>query len=148
MINATSGTVKIDDKDIRTDTDELRKIMGLCTQHNLLFPSLTVLEQLEFFGNVKTLLQCLEIKSITKILQLKGSLNPRKEAEELLEKLNLRDKTGVTVDCLSGGMKRKLCLAIALIGNPEVFFEVELKHFCLIVKVIFSCLFWMNQHQP
>lgn len=44
----------------------------------------------------------------------------RRDADKLLEKLQISDKGGKMATTLSGGMKRKLCLAVALIGNPKV----------------------------
>jgi ATP-binding cassette subfamily A (ABC1) protein 3 len=56
------------------------------------------------------------------MLQLKGC--SRKEAEkdavEFLQQLNLTDKKNQKSSVLSGGMKRKLSLGIALIGNSKV----------------------------
>lgn len=56
------------------------------------------------------------------LFQLKGL--PLKEAKsdglKLLKLLDLQQKKNELVNTLSGGMKRKVSLAIALIGNPEV----------------------------
>ena len=52
MINATNGVVLINDKNIQTHSDDVRHLMGLCPQHNLLFPDLTVEEHLRFFAKV------------------------------------------------------------------------------------------------
>jgi ATP-binding cassette subfamily A (ABC1) protein 3 len=72
-------------------------------QQNVLFPSLTVREHLSFFGSVKGFFgQALEIR-----------------ISEMLGEVGLSDKIDTRSESLSGGMKRKLCLAIALIGNPK-----------------------------
>jgi ATP-binding cassette subfamily A (ABC1) protein 3 len=52
MINASKGTVIINGKDIRKETDEVRKDTGLCPQHNLLFLDLTVREHLKLIAMV------------------------------------------------------------------------------------------------
>jgi ABC-type Na+ transport system ATPase subunit NatA len=102
MINASKGTVIINGKDIRKETDEVRKDTGLCPQHNLLFLDLTVREHLKL------------------IAMLKGSDNIDREVEDLLVMLGL-DKEANSMACtLSGGMKRKLCLGMALIGDSKV----------------------------
>jgi ABC-type multidrug transport system ATPase subunit len=56
------------------------------------------------------------------MLQLKGRSRQeaKKDAIELLKKLNLIDKKNQMSSTLSGGMKRKLSLGIALIGNSKV----------------------------
>jgi ATP-binding cassette subfamily A (ABC1) protein 3 len=53
MINATKGNVIINGKDIKKETDEVRKDTGLCPQHNLLFMDLTVREHLKLLAMVE-----------------------------------------------------------------------------------------------
>ncbi|XP_068901248.1 phospholipid-transporting ATPase ABCA3-like isoform X1 [Tenebrio molitor] len=102
MINATKGTVIINGKDIKKETDQVRKDTGLCPQHNLLFMDLTVREHLKL------------------IAMLKGSNNIDCEVKNLLVELDLDEKANSMACTLSGGMKRKLCLGMALIGNSKV----------------------------
>lgn len=52
MIEATSGSIRINNMDIRCNMDEIRQSLGLCPQHNLLFTDLTVKEHLIFFAKV------------------------------------------------------------------------------------------------
>lgn len=52
------------------------------------------------------------------------------EAEELLHKLNIYEKRSAMANTLSGGMKRKLCLGMAVIGNSSV----------SIIFIVFTCL--------
>lgn len=52
MLNMTSGSIRINGKDTRNNMDEIRKSLGLCPQHNLLFTDLTVGEHLLFFAKV------------------------------------------------------------------------------------------------
>jgi ABC-type multidrug transport system ATPase subunit len=56
------------------------------------------------------------------VLQLKGCSNHEAnvEARDLLQKLNLENKKNMLCSTLSGGMKRKLSLGIALIGRTKV----------------------------
>jgi ATP-binding cassette subfamily A (ABC1) protein 3 len=56
------------------------------------------------------------------VLQLKGCSNreANNEARDLLQKLNLENKKNKMCSALSGGMKRKLSLGIALIGHTKV----------------------------
>jgi ABC-type multidrug transport system ATPase subunit len=56
------------------------------------------------------------------MLQLKGCSRQeaKKDAITLLERLNLTDKKNQMSSTLSGGMKRKISLGIALIGNSKV----------------------------
>lgn len=72
-------------------------------QQNVLFPALTVEEHLQFFGNVKGMTGKTLLDAI----------------DGLIEEVGLTEKRHVRSHALSGGMKRKLCLAMALIGNPK-----------------------------
>lgn len=103
MTEATRGNVSIFGYLLSQHLPAIRQMTGLCPQGNVLFPCLTVREHLIFFG------------------QLKGlhgdSLDDHVKA--LVEQVGLVDKTHVRAAGLSGGMKRKLCLAMALVGNPK-----------------------------
>ncbi|CAH1119745.1 unnamed protein product [Phaedon cochleariae] len=104
MIEPTSGMIRIDGLDTRESQDEIRKSLGLCPQHNLLFTDLTVGEHLVFFAKLKG----------------KSSEEAEMEMSELLDKMNMSEKKNVLAHTLSGGMKRKLCLGMALIGGSKV----------------------------
>jgi ATP-binding cassette subfamily A (ABC1) protein 3 len=88
---------------------EIRKSMGVCPQHDVLFPELTVIEHLKMFGRIKGLIGA----------ELTAAVNTKIEQVGLTEKINTPSKA------LSGGMKRKLSLAIALIGDSKIVFLDE-----------------------
>ncbi|KHJ96346.1 ABC transporter, ATP-binding protein [Oesophagostomum dentatum] len=98
----SSGTAYIDDYDIRTSLPQIRKRLGFCPQYNILFNFLTVMEHLEFF------------------CKLKGREYSEKEARDVLAGLKFESKANSRASTLSGGEKRKLSLAIALIGGSEI----------------------------
>ena len=52
MFSATSGSASINGHDISTSMDKVRRSLGLCPQHNMLFEDLNVFEHLKFFGMV------------------------------------------------------------------------------------------------
>ncbi|XP_042333673.1 ATP-binding cassette sub-family A member 2 isoform X2 [Sceloporus undulatus] len=99
----TSGSATIYGYDIRTEMDEIRKNLGMCPQHNVLFDKLTVEEHLWFYS------------------QLKGMAEEeiRKEMDKMIEDLELTHKCHSLVQTLSGGMKRKLSVAIAFVGGSR-----------------------------
>ncbi|CAL1544560.1 unnamed protein product [Lymnaea stagnalis] len=105
----TSGTAMINGYDIRGEISEVRSSLGLCPQHDVLFDNLTVEEHVIFFGM---------LKGVPKSDILAQSSEMLKDME-LLPKLKAKSKT------LSGGMKRKLSVCIALIGNSKVVFLDE-----------------------
>uniref|UniRef100_A0A8C7NR11 P-type phospholipid transporter n=1 Tax=Oncorhynchus mykiss TaxID=8022 RepID=A0A8C7NR11_ONCMY len=100
----TAGTVYIKGMDIRTDMDIIRKTLGVCPQHNVLFDILTVEEHVWFYGRLKGLL---------------GD-EVRKELDTLLEDVGLLHKRHEQTRNLSGGMQRKLSVAIAFVGGSKV----------------------------
>ncbi|KAL3533759.1 hypothetical protein ACH5RR_007280, partial [Cinchona calisaya] len=104
LIPPTSGDALVFGKNILTDMDEIRKWLGVCPQHDILFPDLTVKEHLEIFAIIKGV----DEDSLDSIVT------------EMVDEVGLADKIGTTVKALSGGMKRKLSLGIALIGNSKV----------------------------
>ncbi len=99
---ATSGMISICGHSL--DNDETKLSIGYCPQTDTIFESLTVLETLTFYGNIRMI--------------PKDVLHTRIHA--LIEKLKLAKFTNIISGNLSGGNKRKLSLAISLIGNPKL----------------------------
>lgn len=123
MISATEGQILIEGRDIRENTSDIQSKFGLCPQHNLLFTDLTVMQHLIFFGVVRkqnTLAFLLFHKTIGFQLRGLSFKAARVEGQKLLSKMNMFDKKKSLARQLSGGMQRKLCLAMALIGNAKV----------------------------
>jgi len=75
----------------------------MCPQHNVLFDRLTVEEHLWFYSRLKSMAQ----EEI------------RKEMDKMIEDLELSNKRHSLVQTLSGGMKRKLSVAIAFVGGSR-----------------------------
>ncbi|XP_074490769.1 phospholipid-transporting ATPase ABCA1 isoform X1 [Sebastes fasciatus] len=100
----TSGTVYINGMDIRHDMDIIRRTLGVCPQHNVLFDILTVEEHVWFYGCLKGLSEA-EVKA---------------ELDTLLEDVGLVHKRHEQTKNLSGGMQRKLSVAIAFVGGSKV----------------------------
>ncbi|KAG1680699.1 ATP-binding cassette sub-family A member 1 [Nymphon striatum] len=99
----TSGTAKIYQLDIRKDIDSIRCSLGMCPQHNVLFHELTVMEHLMFYAQLKGL-------DKQKVL---------KESEQMIIDLGLPHKRNELSKNLSGGMQRKLSVAIAFVGGSR-----------------------------
>ncbi|KAM9761903.1 phospholipid-transporting ATPase ABCA1 isoform 1-T1 [Menidia menidia] len=100
----TSGTVYVKGMDIRYDMDIIRRTLGVCPQHNVLFDILTVEEHVWFYG-------CLKGLSEEKVMA---------ELDTLLEDVGLLHKRHEQTKNLSGGMQRKLSVAIAFVGGSKV----------------------------
>ncbi|KAB0402577.1 hypothetical protein E2I00_011536 [Balaenoptera physalus] len=104
LLPPTSGTVLIRGKDIETSLDAIRQSLGMCPQHNILFHHLTVAEHILFYA------------------QLKGRSweEAQLEMEAMLEDTGLYHKRNEAAQDLSGGMQRKLSVAIAFVGDAKV----------------------------
>ncbi|KAM4710016.1 phospholipid-transporting ATPase ABCA1-like [Discoglossus pictus] len=100
----TYGTAYVYGKDIRTEMDYIRKDMGMCPQHNVLFDQLTVEEHIYFYARLKG---C-------------DSNQVKESIETMIKDVGLPHKRKELVKNLSGGMQRKLSIAIAFIGGSKV----------------------------
>ena len=78
---------------------------GICPQHNVLFDTLSVKEHLWFFTSLKG---------------VDGDHDIMEEVDQMIKSLALEDKRDVQSRNLSGGMKRKLSVGNALVGNSKV----------------------------
>ncbi|KAL1442331.1 hypothetical protein MTO96_007830 [Rhipicephalus appendiculatus] len=101
FIEPNSGSVLVSGRDVRSAGFER---MGFCPQFDALFADLTVSEHLSYFGGIKG---------------LDSEVLPRR-IHELLKDVRLADKANALPEELSGGMKRKLCIALALLTRPKV----------------------------
>eukprot|EP00080_Pristionchus_pacificus_P003239 PDM63259.1 ced-7 [Pristionchus pacificus] len=104
LTSPTAGAIQICGMDVSEHLATCQEKIGYCPQGNPLFNLLTVDEHLEFFARLKRI----------ETNQWRG------DREELLECLKLRDKRTTRSAHLSGGMKRKLCVGMALIARSEV----------------------------
>uniref|UniRef100_A0A671G641 ABC transporter domain-containing protein n=1 Tax=Rhinolophus ferrumequinum TaxID=59479 RepID=A0A671G641_RHIFE len=104
LFPATSGEAYVNGYEISRQMVQIRKSLGLCPQQDLLFNYLTVSEHLYFYS---------VIKGVPRKMCLK-------EIRSMLSTFNLIEKRNAFPESLSGGMKRKLSIMIALIGVSKV----------------------------
>uniref|UniRef100_A0A0K0E1F4 ABC transporter domain-containing protein n=1 Tax=Strongyloides stercoralis TaxID=6248 RepID=A0A0K0E1F4_STRER len=104
MQKATSGYGIVYGKDSRYEMDEIRRMIGICPQENVLLPYLTVYEHFNFFGSLMNM-------SNDK-LQI--------EINSILNDIGLMYRKDYLAANLSGGMKRKLCMGLALLGDSKL----------------------------
>ncbi|XP_053199909.1 phospholipid-transporting ATPase ABCA1-like [Scomber japonicus] len=100
----TSGTALINGLDIHTDMDSIRKYLGMCPQHNVLFNELTVEEHIYFYARLKGCTRD-EVKI---------------EMDQMIKDVGLPHKRKDLAKNLSGGMQRKLSVAIAFAGGSKI----------------------------
>jgi len=107
----TSGTAYIEGMDVRFDMDRIYTGIGVCPQDDLLWENLTGREHLLFYGRLKKLKGAALVEAIEQSLRSMHLL-----AGGVPDKL---------VGKYSGGMKRRLSVAISLIGDPKVVYMDE-----------------------
>ena len=104
VMEPTSGSAQLAGFDVLKQSEDVRALLGYMPQAFSLYPDLTVMENLKFFANINDV--------------------PREKQkariEELLEFARLTEFTARRSENLSGGMRKKLALACALIHEPKI----------------------------
>lgn len=109
LASADSGEVKLFGQVFHRADRDLRRLVGIGTQDLSIYPDLSARENLRFFG---------------KLYGIRGSeLDSR--IEELLAAVGLTDRAGDRAGKFSGGMKRRLNLAAAVVHRPRLLFLDE-----------------------
>ncbi|EFA81476.1 ABC transporter A family protein [Heterostelium album PN500] len=109
MIPPTSGNAFINGLSVKNQMDFIRRSIGFCPQNNILYAQLTCAEHLRLFGKIKGV----------PANELESSIS------RSLQEVGLSEKKDTISSSLSGGMKRRLSLAMAFIGDPSIVFLDE-----------------------
>ena len=109
LLEADGGRATVAGIDVRENPQEVRKVIGLSGQYAAVDEHLTGFENLDMVGRLYRL----------------GRRTSRERAHELLEQFELADAGGRSVKTYSGGMRRRLDLAAALVAKPRVLFLDE-----------------------
>ena len=106
LLPISTGDISVFGYDTRSSMDKVKELMGVCPQKNPIYTSLTVYEHLYLYAKIK------------------GAKGTKKEIneqiDEILSDIDLLDKKNYFAGMLSGGQKRKLCVAISFIGGSKV----------------------------
>ncbi len=105
LMKPSSGVILVDGKDIQKHRKEIRSILGYLPQDFRFFTSLKTWEFLDYSGS---------------LAGLKNRKERIKEVDRLLDQVGLLEVRDRQANRLSGGMKRRLGIAQALIGNPKI----------------------------
>ncbi|MBN2186630.1 MAG: ABC transporter ATP-binding protein [Dehalococcoidia bacterium] len=109
VLQPDRGDVTIGGYSMRHDADAVRSLIGVCPHELALYADLSALDNLVFFGRMSGL----------------SGKETRAQAMANLELMGLVERAKGKVDKFSGGMKRPINLAIALMGHPELLFLDE-----------------------
>jgi len=101
----SSGDVLVMNKSVSTNSSGVQRELGICPQADILFKDLTAMEHLKLYAGIKGAINCLALDDI---------LISRLKAVQLYTVKDALSKT------YSGGMKRRLSMIIATIGDPNV----------------------------
>ena len=100
QVSPTKGKIRLFGRDSRVEGSSARRRIGLVTHGSFLYPELTVLENLQFYG------------------QFYPAMESR--YQEMLEMFELRSFAGVRAGSLSFGLRRRVDMARALLHDPEL----------------------------
>jgi ABC-2 type transport system ATP-binding protein len=101
LLKADSGYITIYNQPV---SEETKKIIGIAPQENLLYKTLSCEENLNFFAQIYGL----------------DAKTRRQQVKATLEAVNLFDRAKSPVETLSGGMQRRLNIAVALVHQPKL----------------------------
>ncbi len=104
LLTPTGGSVTVAGYDVQREPLAVRERIGVVPQDLALYNDLTAAENLRFWGEMRGL----------------GGATLRDEIEEKLALMDLSDRAKDHVKTFSGGMKRRLNLAVGLLGNPQL----------------------------
>ena len=100
----SGGTALVRGFDIRTDMQRIQESIGVCPQHDVTWPSLTVTEHLLLYARLKGA----------------SKREEKKIVQAALHAVELHEHAGKRSSQLSGGQRRRLSIAISFIGDPRV----------------------------
>jgi ABC-2 type transport system ATP-binding protein len=109
VLEADSGEITIGGHSIKAEAEAVRSIIGVCPQDLALYEDLSAMDNMVFFG---------------RMAGMTGE-EARAQAKTNLELMGLQDRAKGRVAKFSGGMKRRINLAIALMGHPQLLFLDE-----------------------
>ncbi len=106
LTRKTSGKITVSQFDLDSDITKIKEIIDISPQETSVANNLSVKENLEFFANIY-------------------NNNDKSAIDEIIEIFNLTEVINQRAKTLSGGYKRRLSIAIALISKPKILFLDE-----------------------
>ncbi|HET6406099.1 MAG TPA: ABC transporter ATP-binding protein [Candidatus Thermoplasmatota archaeon] len=104
LLRPTAGSVHVLGQEVAPSAPDARRLVGLCPQENVVYPELTARENLEYAA------------ALYDVPRAKR----RERALTVLRELGLEEKAEARASALSGGMKRRLTMGLAIVHEPPV----------------------------
>lgn len=104
ILRASEGRVVVNGLELPAKTREVQQFISLVPQENAFYPTLSIAENLKFFASVQHIPVAVQPARIDEALHITG----------------LGNATGIRADRLSGGMKRRLSIALGLLNHPQL----------------------------
>lgn len=109
LLTPTAGDATVMNHSVLTEIDQIKPLINVSPQETAVAPKLSVKENLEFIASIYG----------------STSTEARTKAETMLRKFGLTDRAKEKAKTLSGGLQRKLSIAMALISEPTLLFLDE-----------------------
>jgi ABC-2 type transport system ATP-binding protein len=109
LLAPTSGDARLGGHSVRTDPMGVKRLLGVVPQEVALYLPLTASENLNFWGKMYGL----------------GGADLKRRVDEALDLVGLRDRAGERIETYSGGMRRRINIAVGLLHRPTVVFMDE-----------------------
>ena len=104
-----SGSIRIYGHDLTKEANQVKRLIGIVPQDLALYPTLSARDNLAFYGRMFGL----------------GGADLKQRVETVLQYVAMTDRAGDAIKTYSGGMKRRINLAVGLIHSPRVLFLDE-----------------------
>ena len=104
-----SGSIRIYGHDLHKEADQVKRLIGIVPQDLSLYPTLNARDNLMFYGRMFGL----------------GGADLKQRVETVLQYVAMTDRAGDAVKTYSGGMKRRINLAVGLVHSPRILFLDE-----------------------
>ena len=109
VLDPDEGDVSVGGHSLARESDAVRRLIGVCPQELALYPELSATDNLIFFGRMAGL----------------SGRESKERAEDILQRVGLTERAKDAVRKYSGGMKRRVNIAIALMSRPRLLFLDE-----------------------
>ncbi len=109
LLEPTQGDASVDGHSVRREPQAVKRVIGVVPQEIALYPPLSARDNLLFWGQMYGL----------------GGAELRRRVDEVLDLVGLRDRAKDRIQTYSGGMQRRINIAVGLLHRPKVVFMDE-----------------------